>query len=241
MSWLASVRLSDHLQGNAQLKNWTSAWNKIQVKDLLFNTWLLSTIGSSNFYDIQCWELISPEGNFIFAEIFVKSSRYSFWVNMPQVSDLCYLSKTLNDFGFVILDLVQKINRYNGNGAFTPHGTETGKNGFLYIMQNCSHCMEEGQGPGMGAGPENLAMGSKPIFLVPLPVPVPPSLSRFRAVWTTHKVYLNIPHLALATWQTLCISKNRTNLARNRETVSYPNRTFRPTFRLWPRHSFYRY
>ena len=74
------------------------------------------------------------------------------------------------------------------NGAFTLHGTGTGtgtgngtrKNGFLYIMQNCSHCMEGGQGPGTGAGPENLAMGYNPIFLVlllfsvpPVPVPVP--------------------------------------------------------------------
>ena len=112
---------------------------------------------------------------------------------MPLVSDLCYVSTALNDFGFVILDLVQKINRYTSNGAFTPHGTETGKNGFLYIMQNCSHCMEEGQGPGMGAGSESLAMGSKPIFLVPLLVTVPPFRSRFRAVWTTHKV--NVMHL----------------------------------------------
>ena len=62
------------------------------------------------------------------------------------------------------------------NGAFTLHGTGTGngtgKKGFLYIMQNCSHCMEGG--PGVGVGPENLAMDS-PIFPVPFQ-------SRFRAV-----------------------------------------------------------
>ena len=34
--------------------------------------------------------------------------------------------------------------------------------------------MEGGQGLEVGEGPENLAMGSKPIFPVPIPFPVPP-------------------------------------------------------------------
>ena len=67
-------------------------------------------------------------------------------------------------------------------GSFTLHGAGTGtgngtrKNGFLYIMQNCSYCMGLGQGQEPGTGTGNLAMGSIPIFPVPVPVPVLPFL-----------------------------------------------------------------
>ena len=74
-----------------------------------------------------------------------------------------------------------------GTGTRTETGTGNGKNGFLYIMQECSHCMGPGQGPESGLGPENLAMGSKPIFLVlvlvpPVPVLVPERISE-SLVW----------------------------------------------------------
>ena len=80
------------------------------------------------------------------------------------------------------------------NGAFTLHGTGTGtgtgngtgKNGFLYIMQECSHCTEGEQGLGMGT--ENLSMGTHfSSSGAPCPCPGPGSVQCERAIMLTRR------------------------------------------------------